>query len=37
MSFGYSLSDFALAAKLARDTWKQFEDAPGQYKAIRTE
>ncbi|KAI9854922.1 MAG: hypothetical protein M1824_006491 [Vezdaea acicularis] len=37
MSFGYSLSDFALTAKLARATWKQFEDAPGQYKAIRTE
>jgi hypothetical protein len=37
MSFGFSVGDILTVSKLARDTWKQFQDSSGQFQAIRTE
>ena len=37
MSFGYSVGDFIALFNLLNTVWKQFVDAPAQFKAISDE
>ncbi|MCJ1263487.1 hypothetical protein MMC22_003357 [Lobaria immixta] len=37
MSFGFGVGDILAVSKLARTTWKRFQDSSDQFKALRTE